>query len=1004
MKNKYFKILILLSLAILLIPAKSFAQRAQKANYVTVESVVTDESGNPVRGATIYGNEGLIVAKSDASGKFIISIPVQSNLFIESDGYESKLFMPGELQILKAFQLATSESMYGEKDDVNIAFGKVKRGNLVGAVSVIEPDKILEYDNYKWVSSALEGRVTGMRGSSNIRGIGSPVFIVDGLPRDISLLSMNEVDQITVLKDINAAALYGSRAVNGVVLITTKRGEPYKKQLRVSGYYGIDLPLQLPNFLPSSQYMELYNEARVNDGLTAPYDAATIANYATGNKYRYPSVDYYSSEYLKSIRPEFMATTEVSGGNEVATYYANVGWTQVGSLLDFGEGKNGAENMFNVRGNVDLNINKYIKSSIDAVAVFDNIGNQTGDFWGNAATYRPNLFAPLIPISLVESTGDAIVNSRKTDVDGMYLLGGTSSYLTNPIAEGYAGGKLQTIARIFSFNNRIDVDLNDLIQGLAFHTNIAFDMFTRYQQTVDNSYSVYEPSWEAAEDSIATLTKRSSDVRTGTQVVGNSYFERRFGFYAMFDYNRTFSDVHNIYGTLLGYGQRFKITGDEQGQKDFNVGLRVAYTYNKKYMVDLSTALVNSVKLPDENRMSLAPSLGLAWVISSEEFMSSLTFLDYLKLRVSAGILKSDVGIDGFYYYDNVIGTSLSYNWYEGTYSRSGVLSTRGGNIGLAFENRKELNIGFEGSLFRKMMEVDANLFASQYYDQITRPSTLYPSFYTTYLPYSNYENNAYKGAELGLRFNKKLGDISLSVGANVLYAESNVKVRDEIYANEYQYRTGHPIDAIFALVDEGFFEDQADINSHAIQAFGIVKPGDIKYVDQNNDGIVNSDDQIMIGRSASPFSYGLDIRVNYKNFTLYALGFGRAGADAFRSDNYYWVDGDDKYSDIVLNRWTPATKATATFPRLSSVANANDFQNSTFWLYKNNYFDIQRVQLSYEMPESVAKMLFMKRLTCYVDATNLFLISKYREIRQLNVGTEPQYRTFTIGIKTLFY
>ena len=1002
MKKKYFYILFLLSLVILLLPANSLAQRAQQANTVTVESVVADENGNPIQ-ATIYGNEGLIVAKTDPSGRFTITIPLQTDLFIQAENYESKIFKAGEVQNLKEFRLTASAFMYGERDDVNIAFGKVKKGNLVSAISVMEPDEIVEYDNYQWLSNALEGRITGMRGSSNIRGIGTPLFIVDGLPRDISLISMNEVDQVTILKDINSSVLFGSRAVNGVVLVTTKRGEPYKKEVRVSGYYGIDIPLELPNYLPSAEYMELYNEARLNDGLSSQYDPATIQNYRTGNKYRYPNIDYYSSEYLKSVKPEFMATTELSGGNDVATYYANVGWGQVGSLLNFGEGKNGAENSFNIRGNVDLNINKYVKSAIDAVAIFNNVKGQTGDFWGNASTYRPNLFAPLIPFNLIVPDASDIVESRKTDVNGTYLVGGTKAYQTNPIAEGFVGGNLQTIGRTFSFNNRVDVDLNDLIQGLAFHTNIAFDLFTRYQQSIDNSYSVYEPVWDADVDSITTLTKYGTDTRTGDQIVGGSYFERRFGFYGMFDYNRTFSDIHNIYWTLVGYGQRRKVQGDEQGQKDFNLGLRFAYTYNKKYLVDLSAALVNSVKLPDDGRMKLSPSIGLAWVISSEDFMSSISFLDYLKLRASAGILRSDAGIDGFYYYDNVYTTSSSYAWYEGTYSNSGVLSSRGSSPELSFESRKEINLGFEGSMFNRLLEIDANIFATQYYDQITRPTSLYPSFYTSYLPYSNFDNNAYKGAELGLRINKELGAVSLSVGFNALYADSEVKERDEVWENDYQYRKGNPVDAMFALVADGLFTDQDDIDDQALQLFGTVKPGDIKYIDQNDDGVVNANDQVMIGRSGAPFSYGLDVRLNFGSFTFYALGYGRTGADAYNSGNYYWVDGDDKYTGFILNRWTPTNKANATFPRLSSLSNSNNFQNSTFWLYKNNYFDLQRVQLSYKLPSSVARMLFMKDLNCYVDATNLLLVSKYREIRELTVGAEPQYRTFSVGIRTLF-
>ncbi len=225
--------------------------------------------------------------------------------------------------------------------------------------------------------------------------------------------------------------------------------------------------------------------------------------------------------------------------------------------------------MFNVRGNVDININKYIKSAIDATALFYNTKSQTGNFWNDAATLRPNLFSPLLPINLVGSSAQAVADGRKTDVDGIYLLGGTTSYQTNGIAEGFVGGNLQTLGRIFSFNNRVDVDLNSIVKGLAFHTNIAFDFLLFYQQSVDNSYSVYEPTWDAALDSIISLKQYGTDTRTGDQIVGGSIFDRKFGFYGMFDYNRTFSDVHNIYGTLVGYGQRRKIQGDEQGQKDF---------------------------------------------------------------------------------------------------------------------------------------------------------------------------------------------------------------------------------------------------------------------------------------------------------------------------------------------------------------------------------------------------------------------------------------------------
>ena len=1018
MKKRYIQILIFLSFIILFSPTQVSAQKQNKENLIKIESVVKDEKGNPITGAIIYGNEGAVIAKTDDSGKFTISVPDNTNLLIESEGYESAVYKSGEYANMKEFSLKSALFLHGEKDVVNIAFGKVKRGDLVNAVSVINPDELRKYDNMQGITEALSGRVPGLLYGANVRGLGvgltvsSAMYIVDGLPRDISTINLSEVEQISVLKDINSLVLYGNGAVNGVIQIKTKRGQAYKKKVNVEGYYGISVPLALPKYLSSADYMELYNEAKVNDGLAPQYDAATIANYRFGNKYRYPSTDYYSKEYLKDYKPFSRVTAELSGGNDVATYYANVGWDRSGSLLNFGTGDKANQNKFNVRGNVDLKINSWIKSSLDAVVVMNsNKGPFGTSYWNGAATLRPNLFTPLIPISYVEKNDPTLtVKNRKNDVNGMYLLGGTAQNLTNPIADTYSGGTNENVQRTLSFNNRIDFDLKALTQGLAFHTNISFDFYTRYDQSVDNSYAVYQPNWNPAVDSIASFgtagnTKLGNDTRTGNQNINNAYYERRVGFYGMMDYNRTFG-VHQISGTLLGYANRYKVLGDFQGTKNVNLGLRAAYGFKNKYLVDFSSAYVNSVKLPPGNKGAFSPTLGLAWVISEESFMSQGSAINYLKLKASAGKMNSELGIDGFYYYDNSYTTSGSFSWNENgsSGSNSGVISSHGNNPKLGFEKRKEYNLGLEGIFFNRQLSVDANFFRSEYYDQITRPSTTFPSFYSTFLPYANFDSNQYTGAELGLAYDKKIGDFSFVLGANLLYADSKILKKDEIFNNAYQYTKGRPLDARYGLVSEGFFTDQTDIDNHAFQAFGQVKPGDIKYIDQNKDGIVDANDRVQIGRYQPPFSYGLNLKVSYKNLTLFARGNGSIGADGYLSDNYYWVDGDDKYSTFVLNRWTPETAATATVPRLSSVANPNNFQASSFWLYKDNYFSIDRVQLTYDVPEKFSSRLGMRYLSFYANASGLATFSKFKDFRQLRVGgSEPNYRSFSLGIKTTF-
>lgn len=980
---------------------KSFTQVTQKTKFITIDAVVEDYNGNPINGAIISANEGQIVAFSDVSGKFKISVPEQSDLSIEAPKFESVNYLEGEFAEIKVFLLKPSILLYGKDDNVNIAFNQIPRGDLISSISYLKADEIIKYDNTQWVADALIGRIPGLIGYNNIRGIGSPLFIVDGLPRDISTINLAEVEQISVLKDINSSILYGSAAVNGVVLITTKRGIPNKKQINVTAYTGISTPTQLPQYLSSADYMTLYNEARVNDGLTPLYNDEMIENYRKGNNiYKYPNVDYYSSEYLKSYKPYSKGMAEFTGGNNSATYYTNLGWEQSGSILNFGEGKNKKRNRFNLRGNVDLNVNSFIKASLDAVAVFINNKRPVGNYFSDAAKLKPNLFAPLIPISLINPE-DPLLKSRKNDINGIYMIGGTQTYLTNPFADGYSGGSSENIQRNFSLNNRIDFNLSNLLKGLAFHTNISFDYLTNYNQNISNEYSVYQPTW--AGDSIKSLKKFGNDTRTGTQSVSDAYYQRRFGFYGLLDYNRTFNDVHQVQGSLLGFANIYKVMGDVQGNKNTNLGLRLNYIYNKKYMFDFSSAYTNSVKLPELSRRAFSPSFGLAWMMSSEDFMSSIDAIDYLKLRMTGGILNSDAGISGFYYYLDRYSKSTGYQWSELAWGNEGTIATNGGNDYMGFEKRKELNLGFEGLFFNQLLGLEANVFTSVYADQIARPQTMYPSFYSNFIPYTNFDDNAYKGAEIGLTLNKKFKNWQIVFGANLLYATSEVVKRDEIYADEYQYRKGRPVDAMFGLVADGLFMDENDIAESPKHTFGTVKPGDIKYVDQNNDGSIDTNDLIQIGRSQAPLSYGLDLRISYKGFSIYAIGNGRMGADSYINGSYYWVDKDTKYSSYVLNRWTEDTKATATYPRLTSMESSNNFRNSTFWLYRDDYFTLQRAQITYEFPKSVAKMLLAKNLNCFLDASNILTLSKYRDIKELRVGSEPYYRSFSLGLKIIF-
>jgi TonB-linked SusC/RagA family outer membrane protein len=1012
MKNLIFIIMALVFSGLL--PNKTAAQNKSQ---ITVQSKVTDESGQPVANAEIYSEDSYTL--TDAEGNFSLKINPGSKIMIEADGFQ-KIIIAGE-NADKETKLHRATLLYGDKDRVNLPFRKAMQGDIVGAANGYSISDISSYDNTVWLSGIMSGRAIGMLGSSNIRGLGvsldvgaitgtntgTAMVVVDGMPRDVGSIRLSDIESITVLRDVNSAILYGSAALNGVVLVTTKRGEAYKKTANFTVNYGISSPraTSIPHYLGSAEYMEYYNKARISDGLAPAYSDETINNYRTGNRYRYPDIDYYSDEYLKSSKNAFDINGEFSGGNDNARYYANFGWNSSNSILNFGEGKNARANNFNARGNIDLKITDRINTAVDVTGLFYNATGPIGSFWGNSSTVRPFEFSPLLPVSMIDPENE-LLKGRKRDINGLYLLGGNSNFITSGIADGYAAGVNNNIWRIFCFNNRINVDLGMITEGLSFHTNLSFDYYLAYNQQTPRGYSVYEPVWDD-DDQIISLRQHGKDTNPGTQNVESRYFRRRMGFYGLLSYDRIFENIHHLTASLFGYGTTFKDNDgsytDFQGVKNAHIGLQLGYIYNKKYMVDFSAAALNSVKLPDKTKVGLSPSLALAWVLSNEDFFHSPDFLNYLKLKVSAGILKSDIPIGDYFYYDNRYTTSGSYNWYEAGKSRSGVISSWPSNENLNFASRKEINVGFQSLLFSNTLGIEAHYFYDIYDGLVVRPTVAYPSFYGNFVPYENFEKDSYEGVELGINLNKKVGDWRFYAGLNLLYSVSKRLKVNEIYANDYQYRKGYGKDATFGLEALGIFQSQEEIDASPFQTYGTVKPGDLKYKDQNGDNIIDSQDEVFLRNWQAPWSQGLELRLSYKDFTLFLIGEGQQGAKNFRESTYFWMDANDKYSVLARDSWTPETKNTAIYPRISSEANSNNLRRSTFWLYSNDYFNLRRIQLNYSVPQKIAGYLFTKSLDISLNASDVFQIASNLRERDLRVGAEPYYRTYTLTLKAKF-
>lgn len=901
---------------------------------------------------------------------------------------------------------------------VQVAFRSVDRNDLLGGVSVIDMKEMSEKAYSNNSLGFVDNAVGGFNG--NIWGNTEYLVIIDGMVRDANNVLPHEIDQITLLKGASAVVLYGPRAAKGVISITTKRGEIGDLRINIHANSGFYTPKSYPKYLGSAEYMTLYNEARVNDGQAINYSPETIYNYASGsNPYRYPDFDMYSSDYLKKAYNRSEAIAEISGGSGKVRYYTTTGYYRESSLLKVGKTEDNYISRFFVRGNVDMELHKLIKAQADANVTFYDSYAASVDWWGQAATLRPHLVTPFIPLSYIEANDknslNTVLNSSYIQ-DGKFFFGGTQQNPTNPVADAYAAGDSKFVSRQFQFNTRFDVNLSPLLKGLYFRAKYGIDYASTYNQGYKSSYATFAPVWSNynGKDVITSITQYGKDEKSGSENIDNSAYRYTYNVSGQFDYQRTINADHNIFGMVLANAWQTQQSGRYHRTTNANLGFQASYNYQHKYYADFSAAMPYSTKLPEGNRFAFSPTLTLGWNLAKESFMENSIF-DDLMLTASAGIINQDLDItssenvDGYYLYKAVIQSGGWYSWGD----NDGLAATefqRGDNPDMTYVKRKEFAVGLRGSLLNRLLNFDFNFFSSKMDGGLARTSSLYPNYFTqtgyptsSIIPFINYNEDKRTGFDFSVYANKKVGEVNLTLGVSGMYYKSIAKKRDENIEFDYLSAIDRPLNGHWGLQSEGFFQSQAEIESAPTQTFGDVKPGDIRYKDQNNDGKIDNNDRVMLGRWDSPFMSGINLTVAWKDFTLYAMGNLYIGGYGMKDNSYYWVKGDGKYSEEVRNRWTPETAATATYPRLTTTDGANNYRTSDFWMYKNDRFNLTQVQLTYKMPQRVLRGTFIKGLSFFANANNLLTIAKERKALELRVGGAPQTRFYQLGFKGTF-
>lgn len=919
---------------------------------------------------------------------------------------------------------------------VDLYFDQIDKDRLTGSVEVVDAQKEFLRDSRTDIASAINGKVVGLFDTYNTWGTGNAVVVIDGVPQDgfyYNNLNMLEIESIVVLKDAVSKALYGAIGDQGVILINTKRGSQGKFQVRMSAQHSVAQARALPNFLSAADYMEKYNEALANDGLDAIYSQEAIDMTRSGaSPALYPDNDFYTSDYLRDFRSRTNVIFDMSGGDPNAQYYINTEWGTDNGWLSTEIPD--IDNFFNFRGNLDFKINDYMKMGVQAVARLTindrpNVSTAPGedDFWDKFANIKPNAYPVLWDPNLIQNDSTRNFVLSEANLRDGKVLGGNATYTNNQIlGELVQNGRVNYRRTLAQFSSYLDVDLAFITEGLKAKGYAGMNFYNTLfsEQTYD--YAIYEPVL----DSLGVL---DSVVIHGEDVPrdqyntnnGRSTYYRDVNYYGNLSYDKNFG-VHDISAIATLYGRVLTNEGSFQREVVLHYGVSANYMYDRRYVIEGSLMNVGTKKLPAGSNFELAPAVGAAWILSEEGFMENISAVNYLKIRGSYGISKNDNwgnSNEDYFRYANTFVRGRNFNYNNGDRDNNETVYSTASNE-LTLQRREDISLGLEALLLNNALHLDLGWFQSHSLGNLTRMTYSYPQVLGFEdLVYANFNSDKTTGIEMGLDYTYRSSyDFYVTLGGNVMNINPVITQRDEpLYegVDAELLRTGKASDAIWALVADANqpLYSESDFTSEGVlvdglpaPTFGAVQPGDIKYLDQNGDGVIDQLDQRIIGHGRrTQYSAYLDIR--FKNIGLYLLGVGRLGDSNSRNESdgqdveegYFQVIGDVKYSEYALQAYGPDNMdLNALHPRLTTRSGGNNDRNSSYWLYENNSFMLPTIQLTYHF-DGGNTMPFLQKSQIYVRGSNLAIMNKNKAYTEVNPYDSPRTRSVVIGILTSF-
>ena len=882
----------------------------QKKQKRVITGVVRDSDTNePIIGASVWLKNSSVGAVTDIDGKYSITIEgVGGVLEFSYIGMKKQ-----EIAIIdqKSINVTLQPDTEVLDEVVVVGYGSQKKESVVGAISTLDIKK-LKVPGAS-ISNVLAGQLSGVvamtrsgepgknsaadfyiRGVSSFKGTSTPLVLVDGIERDLDLVDTDDIASFSILKDASASAVYGVRGANGVILITTKKGEEGKPAINVRTEFGFTSPTKRPKMLDSARWAELYNEA----SSTKYYSDEVMQKYREhSDPDLYPDVDWFDALF-DDMAENQRVNLSITGGGDIVKYYVSGSFYNESSIYKnagniYGYDSSINYNKFNFRANIDLNLTKSTVLNVNLANIYEKsfgpgFGDNDNDIWGYTFNASPNAF----PIEY----SDGKLSGPSTDSGfnpwNMLVHSGYREQFWNS-AQALVG-VTQDIGKLWK-----------PLEGLTANLKFSWDAWNTTLQRRSKTPTFYHARGRDDQGNLIYDDNNGDGewdpVHTGSEslgfAIGRSGTMTRY-LEGSLNYNRLFAEKHRV-GALLLYNQKIH-TNTQAGSGDAalpykNQGLagRVTYAFKDTYFAEVNVGYNGSENFARGHRFGFFPAAAIGWMMSNEKWFEPITnTVDMLKLKASYGkVGNDDIGGQRRWVYESsIVGGG---NWQYGQSANQGGDGIRIGeveNLNASWEEALKLNVGIEFSLFNKV-KVQADYFREERTGIFLQRAGLPAIVGISTIPYVNIGETLNQGFDSNIEYSQKIGNVYVTARGNFTYNRNKLKNNDEPdWEYKYQNRIGKPFGSggsmqPFGLVALGLFQSQEEIDNSPVQSFGEYRVGDIKYQDINGDGVINSQDQIAIGYTNLPeIMYGFGATAQWKNWDFNVFFQGAARTSFFLS------------------------------------------------------------------------------------------------------------------------